>query len=585
MIEVYGATFSQWSNAAVWMEKDKGSIFVNLWAEHTSVQSAVPTQAILLGNTTTTAHNTKFLGTTSITLLDETYAVRHIKSLGASFEQLNLSTNGSLPTSAIVRQDAAHSGRDVYQRMTFMTGVIPGSWDYGLLLSKDPSATGKIIVKSLPGKAGSATNTTVGDDGTLTGDYRIEVSGSPGAATYWAKDADGHVAALYWDTTTTSGLKAVLGKVAASNTHVHFGRGRFHFLDAPLGTESFANTETGCGFSYLTGLTLSGESMTETIVSNRSNTITASPDLAIFLFTNCNQVTIRDMTVEFCGSYMSTMEAINCNQGNGFHVSRVKFLRSKSTAFTFDGGDIGKSARGNVLRDCLFYGRPSLPQIDLNSTAGTLSNGTTYTYAVAYRDLDLAYFTGVTATTGGGSTATLTTSAAHKFTVGETVTIQNMSVSAYNGRFTITAVPSSTTFSYALGSNAADASAGVVIGPGTTKLSDPSFSVTPSNNTSSVKVYLPIGPYTTAQRLVYRSDGTTWKLVQTINDNTTLNWTDTGVAGSAVTMPVSNKSNVPHSGIQLLANSGTMVSNNYVDGCGDVEISGTSSQGIRLAKN
>lgn len=45
--------------------------------------------------------------------------------------------------------------------------------------------------------------------------------------------------------------------------------------------------------------------------------------------------------------------------------------------------------------------------------------------------------------------ATLTTSAAHGFQVGEKVRVQNVDFSAFDGDFTITAVPSNTSFSYA----------------------------------------------------------------------------------------------------------------------------------------
>ena len=46
-------------------------------------------------------------------------------------------------------------------------------------------------------------------------------------------------------------------------------------------------------------------------------------------------------------------------------------------------------------------------------------------------------------------TVTVTTSAAHDFTVGQMVSIQGMSVSGYNGTFQVLTVPTSTTFTYA----------------------------------------------------------------------------------------------------------------------------------------
>ncbi|HWE01726.1 MAG TPA: hypothetical protein VG326_04890 [Tepidisphaeraceae bacterium] len=56
-----------------------------------------------------------------------------------------------------------------------------------------------------------------------------------------------------------------------------------------------------------------------------------------------------------------------------------------------------------------------------------------------------------------GTTATLTSTGPHGFKVGQQVTVTGESVSGYNGTFTITAVPSSTTFSYTAASGLAAA--------------------------------------------------------------------------------------------------------------------------------
>jgi len=58
----------------------------------------------------------------------------------------------------------------------------------------------------------------------------------------------------------------------------------------------------------------------------------------------------------------------------------------------------------------------------------------------------------ISASPGGatelGSTATITTTAAHGYTVGESVTITGVGVAGYNGTFTITNIPSPTSFTY-----------------------------------------------------------------------------------------------------------------------------------------
>jgi autotransporter-associated beta strand protein len=53
-----------------------------------------------------------------------------------------------------------------------------------------------------------------------------------------------------------------------------------------------------------------------------------------------------------------------------------------------------------------------------------------------------------TGATEAGSTATITTSAAHGFSVGQIVQISGVGVAGYNGSFTITSVPTPTTFTY-----------------------------------------------------------------------------------------------------------------------------------------
>src|SRR5262249_24299980 len=47
-----------------------------------------------------------------------------------------------------------------------------------------------------------------------------------------------------------------------------------------------------------------------------------------------------------------------------------------------------------------------------------------------------------------GNTVTIATSAAHDFTVGQTVLINNVGVAGYNGTFTVASVPDATHFTY-----------------------------------------------------------------------------------------------------------------------------------------
>jgi CxxC motif-containing protein (DUF1111 family) len=62
--------------------------------------------------------------------------------------------------------------------------------------------------------------------------------------------------------------------------------------------------------------------------------------------------------------------------------------------------------------------------------------------------------------TESGTTVTITTNAPHQFSVGQLVQIESVGVSGYNGTFTITKLPSTTTFTYTAASSGLAASGG-----------------------------------------------------------------------------------------------------------------------------
>lgn len=584
-IEVYGATLNAWAKAAIWLESDKGSLFEGIWAEHTAAESSVPAACIILGSTTKSARSTKFRGNTDLHLFDENYLVQAVNANEVSFEQITLSTAGSLPVVSCFRQESTNTGVVRCNRFSFQTGNVPSTWNYAKLTTSNTSATGRFVLKAIPAPANSNSDTTIGDStpAAVGCTYFVDVVGSPSAATYWAKDETGGIVAVAADTASTSGLLAVVDAILADEVHIHFGKGRYHFLDAPLGTEAWANTEVGFTVHNVYGATFSGEGMESTTLSAFTNTTTPSPDVGTFLFTNSENITLRDMTIEQTGAYMSTMETVNCNQGNGFLIERCKFNSSKSTVSTMDGGDVGKTSKYSVIRNNVYNGRPVLPEVDLVPTGGSLGNGITYTYAVAWRDKWAGYLTAATASSSG-SVATITTSPAHEFAAGEQVVLQNFSVPGYNGLFTIASTPTSTTFTVPVSAGLSAASGGIVIGPGTTKPSALSTPVLTANSTSKINVYLDRGSYTTQSRVVYRYDGASWKQVAVVANNVDTVWTDTGVSGTVVSTPFTTRSTIPHSAIQLLATKGHVVDGNLIDGVGTQAIPSAAGQGIRAAQ-
>lgn len=66
----------------------------------------------------------------------------------------------------------------------------------------------------------------------------------------------------------------------------------------------------------------------------------------------------------------------------------------------------------------------------------------------------------ITAASAATNVATITTSVAHGFSVGQVVTIAGVTNTAYNGTFTVASVPTATTFTYTLGSTPTASSGG-----------------------------------------------------------------------------------------------------------------------------
>lgn len=85
-------------------------------------------------------------------------------------------------------------------------------------------------------------------------------------------------------------------------------------------------------------------------------------------------------------------------------------------------------------------------------TTASVPDGTHFTYSLASNPGAYPQVATVAAATWAGGTATITTSAAHGLSTGQSVTISSVSPSAWNGTYTVTVI-NATQFSYSLGSN------------------------------------------------------------------------------------------------------------------------------------
>jgi parallel beta-helix repeat protein len=483
-------------------DRGRGNTIRGLWAEHTATQSAVPTEVIRIGSASYEAVNTEILGTCHLHPIDaadgtpELYALRLVNSRGLRVEHLELTNE--LPSVAAVRVDATvTNGTNIIERIS-IGDTAPAGWDPRTKVLSNASAQARpVIIRAVPDVAGSPAGSILSGTPAPGATYTVSRP-APTASTYLAVDEAGHVYRVGYDTATTSGLREVLAAVDGPNRHVRFGPGRFHFLDAPLGSETWASVEDHYTWGSAaepssSGLSITGAGMTATIISNRTNWSGAA-DTEPLSFTNSQRVTIRDLTVESCGSLKSSTDAIDFDQGANCLVERVRITRARGRAVVVDGGDRGKHGDGTVLRGVEVYGRPPRPET-VGLTGGTLATGTTYRYAVSWVDADL----------GGAGVA------------------------------------------------------------GETKVSE----VTAVGGSTAYRVQLPIGAYSTTARKLYRAPAgsTAWVLVATVNDNTTTTYTDTGAAGTAVTMPVSTASSIQGTaGLEILGTDSAIVTGCWVEG-------------------
>ncbi len=529
-ISVYGATINQVAGAAIQIDKGKGSHFEDIWHETTSttglggytLPGGYTPCTIGIGSASSQVTSTRIgkvhthpnvvAGT-----YQQTSAINLINATGTDVEHLGVTNDWlTLGSYLFVKKASTHVGTGNVIRKISSNDAMPSAYTWANVVGGSGPGDASIIV--IPDVASSPAGQTLGHDAipNASATFTLFKSTAFGLPTYYAKNKTGNFMTFSQDTGTTSGLKSVLTTLlpvgpgsSGDNAHLHFTTGRFHFLDAPLGNEAWAGVEDHMSYARINGLTFTGEGMRSTIISNRTNQTAAAPDTEPFSFTNCNKITMRDFTAESCGVAKSTTDCLDFDQGKDCLLERIRITRSRSCGIIIDGGDAGKHASGNTVRDCIIEGRPPKPMVDLLAGGSTFAAGDVVRYCVTYQDLDL----------GGVQTTA------------------------------------------------------------ECKPSDYSYVVMDASN-KQAKIYVPIGPYSTAGRRVYRkTNAGVWNLIQTIADNTTTTYTDDGTtAGSAASF--TNLSMVIDSGIKLLAASGNLLTGNIIDGVGDA--GGAAGYGINL---
>jgi hypothetical protein len=155
------------------------------------------------------------------------------------------------------------------------------------------------------------------------------------------------------------------------------------------------------------------------------------------------------VTITEPGSIAINPTTVTVSEGDGFAtVTVVRTGSTTGTATVFYSTSNGSATAGSdytATTGRLVWGDGDnssktfqIPITDDTDTAEALSESINVSIANSWN---------VSSATQSGTTATITTSAAHGFQIGDTVVIRNVSVAGYNGIFTITGT-SATTFTY-----------------------------------------------------------------------------------------------------------------------------------------
>lgn len=202
------------------------------------------------------------------------------------------------------------------------------------------------------------------------------------------------------------------------------------------GDYTILSTPSSTSFTYSKTRIPPVSVISKVLVSNIATLTTSSPHQFLIGET----VTISNVDVNFNGSYVIT--AIPAPNQFSYAATRTNARAVINKQMTNDVVTLTTTAaHGFVVGETV-----NVTAVDLSLNGGyqvnTVPSATTFTYI---RPRGTQKTVSVKARTG--NVATLTTSSAHGFAVGEKVTVSGVD-SSFDGTFTITSLPSNTTFTY-----------------------------------------------------------------------------------------------------------------------------------------
>ncbi len=225
---------------------------------------------------------------------------------------------------------------------------------------------------------------------------------------------------------------------------------------SPNGNENFAGLAFAPAAQTITTVTSSSPTATENTSVTFTATVTSSFD------TPAGVVQFFDGT--------KLLGQATLSSGVATFTSGPLSVGVHTITATYQGSVTDGMSSGTLLQNMDFISN-NLIVTQVGTGSGSLTTSTAATFLDEYTTIGgsvsstpLPTANAATATISGitesGTTATVTTTAASGFAVGEKVTISGASVSGYNGTFTITAVPSATTFTFTAGSGLGSATGG-----------------------------------------------------------------------------------------------------------------------------
>lgn len=203
------------------------------------------------------------------------------------------------------------------------------------------------------------------------------------------------------------------------------------------GTYPIASVPNSNSFTYSKTRVPPATIVSSILVSNIATLTTASPHQFIV----GEIVTITGAGVNYNGSYEIT--AIPASNQFSYAATRTNARSIINKSMAADVVTLTtSSAHGFVVNEGV-----NITNVDTSLNGGYTITAVPSTTTFSYKRVR-ATQKDIVVKALSGNVATLTTSAAHGFAVGEKVTIENVD-STFNGTYTITSLPSNTTFTYA----------------------------------------------------------------------------------------------------------------------------------------